>query len=68
MAPSLIRRNWILLLAVTFLLLLLPSAAIGLTLGAHWDLAVWRYPDARTVVADQTVVNPLPWTRDYMYS
>ena len=60
MTPSPIRRHWKLLLAVITLPLLLATAAIGLTLGAHWDLAVWRYPGARSVVADQTVVNPLP--------
>lgn len=60
MTPSPTRRNWKLLLVVIALPLLLASAAVGLTLGAHWDLAVWRYPGARSVVGDQTVVNPLP--------
>lgn len=59
MTPTRTRRIWKLLAVIT-LPLLLASAALGLTLGAHWDLAAWRYPGAQSVVVDgATIVTPL---------
>jgi hypothetical protein len=59
MTPSLVRRNWKLLLAVIALPLLLASAALGLAVSAHLDLAPWRYPGAQSVAGSETVITPL---------